>query len=150
LKRDPALVGLSHDHHQALFVAQRLRRAAGDSAVREAREAFLRYWDEHGAAHFRAEEEVLLPAYAGHGDAHHPLVSRALCEHVAIRHLAAQLRAEAAPAPEQLDALGIALADHVRLEERELFPMIESALPVEDLAAVGAALERAERHADHG
>jgi hypothetical protein len=26
VKRDPALVSLSHDHHRALFVAQQLRR----------------------------------------------------------------------------------------------------------------------------
>jgi hypothetical protein len=28
MKRDPALVSLSHDHHQALFVAQKLGAVA--------------------------------------------------------------------------------------------------------------------------
>lgn len=40
--------------------------------------------------------------------------------------------------------LGAALAEHVRLEEHELFPLVESAMPAEALAAVSAALEWAE------
>ena len=77
MKRDPALVTLSHDHHLALYVAQTLRRATADTA-RDARAAFVAYWEEHGRGHFRLEEEILLPAYAQHGDPHHPLVARAL------------------------------------------------------------------------
>src|SRR5680860_716611 len=77
MKRDPALVSLSHDHHQALFVAQKLRRATAET-LGEDRAAFLAYWEEHGRAHFRLEEEVLLPADAAHGDPHHPLVAQRL------------------------------------------------------------------------
>lgn len=82
MKRDPALVALSHDHHQALRVAQTLRRARSDTA-NEARAMFLTYRTEHGDPHFRAEEDILLPAFATHGDAH-PLVARARCDHVVI------------------------------------------------------------------
>jgi hypothetical protein len=139
VKRDPALISLSHDHHQALFVAQGLRRATPETADR-ARSAFAAFWAEHGSAHFRIEEEILFPAYAAHGDAHHPLLARALCEHVEIR----QRAQAAAEAPvEDLNALGTLLAAHVRLEERELFPVIESAIPPDARAALGAALERA-------
>ena len=144
MKRDPALVSLSHDHHQALFVAQKLRRATAET-LGEERAAFLAYWEEHGRAHFRLEEEVLLPAYAAHGDPHHPLVARALCDHVAIRHRAAALAGDSAPTAVALNELGVCLADHVRLEERELFPLIERAMPAARLAAVAAALEQAER-----
>lgn len=79
MKRSEALTPLSHDHHQALVLAQRLRRADAGNAP-EVRDAFLGFWREHGQRHFREEEELLLPAYAGHGDAHHPLVLRALGE----------------------------------------------------------------------
>jgi len=144
MKRDPALGSLSRDHHQALFVAQQLRRATEDSAS-DARAAFLAFWDGHGREHFRQEEDVLLPAYAGHGDAHHPLVARTLCDHVAIRHEADALAREPAATVAALHQLGARLADHVRLEERELFPLIERAMPTADLAALAAALERAAR-----
>jgi hypothetical protein len=141
MRRDPALVSLSHDHHQALVVAQTLRRASAETAA-EARAAFLAYWDAHGLRHFRVEEEILLPAYAAHGDSHHPLVARALCDHVAIRRRAAELGDAATPFI--LRELGARLADHVRLEERELFPLIERAMPPEALSAVAAALTLAE------
>lgn len=138
MKRSPALAALSRDHHQALVVAQRLRRAgAGDAA--EARTAFLAFWDAEGSDHFRREEEILLPAFAAHGDPHHPLVARTLCEHVAIRRLAADLLAGPA-APAVLHDLGEQLAAHVRLEERELFPLLEAAMPEEQLAAVAERL----------
>jgi hypothetical protein len=144
VKRDPALVPLSHDHHQALFVAQKLRRATASTAT-EARAEFLAYWNGHGAAHFRLEEEVLLPAYAAHGDPHHALVARALCDHVAIRRRAADLEREPSTSLSELAAMGTALADHVRLEERRLFPLIEGAMPAEALAAVALELDRPRR-----
>ena len=139
MKRDPALVSLSRDHHQALFVAQKLRRATTQTTD-EARTAFLAYWEGHGSGHFRLEEEVLLPAYAGHGDSYHPLVAQVLCDHVAIRHRADVLARGRAATVADLHALGVRLAQHVRLEERELFPLIESAMPPAQLAAVAAAL----------
>ena len=84
MKRSRALASLSRDHHQALVIAQKLRRA-DVAGAEEARTAFLAYWSEHGSEHFRLEEELLLPAYAAHGDPHHPLVLEALGDHVAIR-----------------------------------------------------------------
>ena len=139
MKRDPALVPLSHDHHQALRVAQLLQRANAGSAP-EARAAFAAYWREHGARHFEVEERVLFPAYAPYGDPHHPLLARSLCDHVDIRARAAAVTDGGEPAPDELHELGARLADHVRLEERELFPIIEDALPPERLAALGDAL----------
>jgi Hemerythrin HHE cation binding domain len=144
MRRDPALVSLSHDHHQALFVARALRRAGAATAT-DARGAFLAYWDGHGRTHFRLEEEILLPAYAGYGDPHHPLVARALCEHVAIRHRADEIARSAEPSPFSLRELGSRLAEHVHLEERALFPLIERALPPAALSAVASALAQAER-----
>lgn len=144
MKRDRALASLSRDHHQALVVAQKLRRATTQSAG-EARAAVVDYWEEHGRTHFGVEEQVLLPAYAGHGDPHHPLVARALCDHVAIRHRVDMLARDPAPTVAELHELGGRIADHVRLEERELFALIERAMPPGELAAVAAALEHAER-----
>ncbi len=85
MKREPPLVSLSHDHHQALYVALKLRRASVDTAA-EARAKLAAYWEGQGRTHFRLEEEVLFPAFVGHGDPYDPLLARALCDHVAIRH----------------------------------------------------------------
>ncbi|MQA75702.1 MAG: hypothetical protein GEU88_15405 [Solirubrobacterales bacterium] len=144
MKRSAALASLSRDHHQALAVAQRLRRATGKTAA-GAREAFLTYWSEHGSLHFRLEEEILLPGYAAHGDAHHPVVLAVLGDHVEIRRLADGLAGGGAtPSIDALHELGGRLAAHVRLEERELFPIIEAAVPAPELTALAERLERAE------
>jgi hemerythrin-like domain-containing protein len=144
MKRSAALASLSHDHHQALVVAQRLRRATEATAA-EAREVFLAYWAGHGRVHFRLEEELLFPAYAGHGDPHDPLVLRALGEHAMIRHRAAALAATPSAFPDALQQLGIELAAHVRLEEREVFPLIERVMPERELRALAQALDDAQQ-----
>lgn len=142
MKRDPALVSLSHDHHQALFLAQALRRAE-ETTVSGTRRAVLDFWRDHGREHFRVEEEILFPAFAGRGDPHDPLLARALCEHAVIRHRIDTLNDDATRPLwlDRLHELGELLAVHVRLEERELFPLIEATLPAPVLAALGERLD---------
>jgi iron-sulfur cluster repair protein YtfE (RIC family) len=148
VKRSEALAILSRDHHQALFVAQRLRRASADS-VRAERQRFLEFWESHGHRHFQLEEEVLFPAYADHGDPYHPLLLSALGDHVAIRARAGRIADSSQVTPEALRELGSALADHVRLEERDLFGVIEKAIPPTELLALARLLERAEAAGVH-
>src|SRR3954451_13475601 len=140
MKRSAALLSLSRDHHKTLTVAQELRRATAETAA-EARASFLRYWEGQGREHFRREDEVLLPAFAAHGDAYHPLVGRALCDHVAIRERIDALGREGAPTLAVLHDLASRFAQHARLEERELFPLIEQTIPAAQLDAVAVALE---------
>ena len=143
VKRHVALQPLSRDHHVALVVAQRLRRATERDAA-AARDAFVAFWREHGAHHFRVEEEILLPAYAAHGDPEVPCVVRMLVDHVRIREQAQRLEREPDTAVESLHELGTALERHVRLEEREVFALIEAALPPEAAATLVEAVLRAE------
>jgi hypothetical protein len=140
MKRHPALVPLSRDHHRALVIARRLRRATPEDAADTVR-AFLEHWDREERAHFRTEEEILLPAYAVRGDVDHPVVVRALLDHVLIRRDAVRL-ADACPL-ELLHELGARLAAHVELEEHELFGLIERTLSEGELAALGERLRRA-------
>ena len=143
MKRSEALASLSRDHHQALVVAQKLRRAT-DATAPDARETFLAYWARHDRRHFRLEEELLFPAYAGYGDPHDPRVLRALGEHAMIRHRADALAATPTAMPATLEQLGTELAAHVRLEEREVFPMIERVMPRDELDALAHKLDAAE------
>jgi hemerythrin-like domain-containing protein len=143
VKRATALQELSRDHHQALAVALRLRRVDAEGAA-ETRRGFLEFWREHGADHFRAEEEVLLPRLAEHGGAEHPAVGQVLRDHAEIR-LAALVLEQRDASTTELNELGELLSDHVRLEERELFPLIEQALDEAQLAELAAALAEAEQ-----
>jgi hemerythrin-like domain-containing protein len=141
MKRDPALQPLSRDHHQALFVAQRLRRTED---VEPAAEQFLSFWREHGRLHFQIEEEILFPAWAdgspGYDEA---MVLRALADHHAVR-LEARRIASGRATVDDLRALGQRLNAHVRFEEREMFPEIERSLQARELADLAAEIERAE------
>jgi iron-sulfur cluster repair protein YtfE (RIC family) len=138
VKRHPALAELSRDHHHALVVARALKRAEGETAE-DARVRFLEYWRKDGAEHFREEEEILLPTYAAYADPDHPVISRVLIDHVRIRRLASEL-SEASPPAEFMQQLGRELEQHVRREERELFSLIEQAMPDEELRHLAALL----------
>ena len=140
MKRHPALVPLSRDHHHALVIARRLRHATIQTAAETAR-AFLAHWDAEQKQHFRLEEELLLPAYAAHGAPNHPAVLRMLLDHMLIRRDADQLAN--APPLELLHDLGARLAAHVELEERELFPLIEQTIPEPELDALSDRLRDA-------
>lgn len=142
MKRSEALAILSRDHHHALVVAQKLTRA-DDQTGTAARARFLEFWEQEGRRHFQQEEELLLPAFAVHGGARHPVVLQVLGDHVSIRARAAQIAAASVESTEALHALGAELAAHVRLEERRLFPLIEQAMPGDELLALARALDRA-------
>jgi hypothetical protein len=57
VRRHPALVPLSRDHHRALVIAQQLRRATSENTTEVAR-AFLAHWATEEKHHFRLEEEL--------------------------------------------------------------------------------------------
>jgi hypothetical protein len=121
MNRAPELIPLSHDHHQALFVALQLRRAT-PATLDAALAALHAFWEGGGAAHFAAEEAWFVPGLSdapGWDDA----VARMLDEH-------ADLRARIAAVGDLAGAheLGDRLRDHVRFEERELFGMVEATL----------------------
>ena len=142
MTRHPSLAGLSREHQHALAVALTLRRTQ-EASLEPARAALRRFVEEGGARHFEVEEQILLPTFAAHGPADHPLVARTLVEHVALRR---QIDDLLDPARDRLaavvlgHALGVALDAHVRLEERELFPLIEQTLPEAALERLGERL----------
>jgi hemerythrin-like domain-containing protein len=138
MKRHPALAFLSRDHHHTLVMARRLRRATGSTASVLLRD-FREFWVTDERLHFRLEEELLLPAYAAYGDPCEPAIIRMLVDHVVIRRDAHRLGC--APELDVLHELGARLKGHVALEEHEVFPLIEQALPEHELQALQERLQ---------
>lgn len=145
MKRDEALTPLSHDHHQALFRALQLKRCEADDAA-AAVAGMIEFFDDHGSRHFRVEEDVLLPGYVRHGgvDSDDEAIARVLTDHVWIRAKVEELRAADRISVDAAHELGERLDEHVRHEERVLFPAIEAALSSEQLAQLGRAVAAAE------
>lgn len=140
MKRDEALQPLSREHLRALLVAKKLKEA---TELGGASRDFLGFWREDGRRHFRIEEEVLLPGWALHAEVDRDGVRRMLDEHLAIRREALRLEAGEVTL-EQARELGELLHDHVRFEERQLFPRVEADLDSPQLAGLAAAIKAAE------
>ena len=134
VKRDPALIPLTHDHHDALAQARRLRIAAtGEAAHRgDAAAAFLEFFDTEAISHFREEEELLFPLLVEVSATVPDLLQRVLVEHIQIhclvRRLRLDLKSSTVGAGIMLE-VGECLEAHIRLEEKQLFPLIEQVLP---------------------
>ncbi len=140
MKRAEALRPLSREHLLALHAAKVLREGDDLEAVAA---VFFDFWENGGQDHFRIEEEVLLPHWARFAEVDRAGVSRMLEEHLAIRREALRLEAGETTLDEARE-LGQLLNDHVRFEERELFPLLEATLDEASLARLAAAIEEAE------
>jgi hemerythrin-like domain-containing protein len=146
MKRSKELRDLSEDHHHGLVAARRLRQAArGALPLAGAIADFLLAWSAEIQPHFRSEEEVLLPALAEAVPADDPLIVRTLTEHVALRRAVRALERSPDDPGALADEIGRALDDHIRFEERVLFPAVEAALGGPRLAELGRELASKER-----
>lgn len=124
MKRKPALQALSREHHTALVLANACVRAVqtGDAAmVSLACQRAARALANELEPHFRIEEQTLLPLLTS-PDAQ-PLLQRTVREHEQLRGLLLGLQQNDA---EALNSFEKCLTAHVRFEERELFPVLES------------------------
>ena len=134
MQRAAPLVPFSHDHQHTLAEALRLTRAeALDAAdLQTAAQRFLHAYEREVSLHFREEETQLFPLLMCVSDTAPELLVRALVGHQQIRADVAAL-SEAVRRGDvegrRLSSLGRRLQDHVRLEERELFPLIEELVP---------------------
>ena len=146
MKRSPELRDLSEEHHYGLVTSRTLRLAAeGKGSLPDAIAAFAEQWEREIEPHFRTEEEVLLPAFTGE-EGTEALIARTHREHAALRDYAGKL-AVTEGEPLRLLAAETAqlLHDHIRFEERVLFPAIEAALAGERLTKLGERLQERER-----
>jgi hemerythrin-like domain-containing protein len=125
MKRHPALSPLSREHHSALVLAKRARGASADDpvALKQLAAALRQAFADELEAHFQLEEQHLLPALAARGE--QEAVARTLAEHADLCALAVQIDSGL---PESVRRFGAALAEHIRFEERALFPLAESVL----------------------
>jgi hemerythrin-like domain-containing protein len=135
LKRHPALQPFSREHLTGLFHAHQLMwlsngRARADLITTVAN--FRKAWEDEIALHFAEEERLFadLPVAAASLERLHQ-------EHDAVRALLPSLFAAKADDQDLCLRFGQMLNDHIRWEERQLYPEIEQALSETALAALG-------------
>lgn len=126
MKRSPTLQPLSREHHTALTLAKACERVAllgNQELVVETCQRVLQTYENQLQPHFLFEERSLLPLLKSLET--QPIVERTLADHHKLRVLLNGLQQNDVAA---LGDFGKSLADHVRFEERELFPLLESLL----------------------
>src|ERR1044071_4045221 len=138
MKRHPALMLLSQDHHHGLALALRCRKQSLGQLKpmgAEGRRARAREVRECVSAsllrHFRAEEEIVFPLLQGGTPETAALIQDLVAEHERIRTAERGLQSETGLAKLLFDA-GDLLERHIRKEERELFPLVEKRLNDKD------------------
>jgi iron-sulfur cluster repair protein YtfE (RIC family) len=138
MKRHPALIPLSREHQPALLLAQLLKKGApafnGMPTTTEGKAAFaLKMYHNNLQQHFIKEEEMLGKIKGTQTDID-LFTAEIFAEHQLLT--ASFLSLESTVATEEgLDNLGNALDDHIRKEERILFPLIQQYCSEEVLAA---------------
>ncbi len=138
MKRTPELIPLSRDHNHVLQLARRARQAAdgaSEADITACWQALREAWQSEMSAHFAAEERLLFPHLHEHGQAE--LATELEREHDAIRRTLT--RADRLDGT-RLGVLGEVLEHHVRVEERQAFPLLERTLSRRELTAIGADL----------
>jgi hemerythrin-like domain-containing protein len=128
MKRHEAIAPLSRDHHSSLILAQLLKKNAPgyrdmpenikDKAV-YARKQF----EEHIRKHFQQEEEMLKKAKDCHPEIN-ILAGEIKSEHKALEDLFQALQSSV-DLEGCMDTLGSTLEQHIRKEERILFPLLQ-------------------------
>ena len=117
-------------------LARRARNAGAYVHAEKRREVWgdlVRAFARDLAPHFAIEEQLLLPALESVGEG--ALAERMRADHDQLRGLLDDPR----PDNVVLSEFGALLRDHVRFEERELFPVAQERLPDDVLDAVARA-----------
>ena len=149
-KRHKSLIELSHDHHHGLAFALRLRQ--GDNALlndgwthdrSEQAKRVKGFYDEELSLHFKEEEDVLFPAMVKEVPRCSGLVATLIEQHRQMERLIAEIAtSDEVALMRQLVEFGELLEQHIRSEERSLFPIFESEVSGEVAFRVGEQLGR--------
>jgi len=140
MKRHPALIPLSQEHHKALLLAQLLKRNAPEyhglpkdliGKMNFTKEIYHTELEHH----FRDEEELVFPYLKGKDAELDTLISEILNEHIILKEKILSL-IDNPNLVDQLDEIGKILELHVRKEERNLFEKAQMILNEDELKLI--------------
>ena len=136
IRRSESIMKLSREHHFSLLFCWKIREGLKKRTAPKRMVQYAQYfWSNHIQPHFLEEEEILFAPLQDE------MVLKAMEEHAAIRE---GIEALTVLPPEnitdELTKLADQLDKHVRYEERQLFPHLESVLSDAQLESIGAQL----------
>ena len=135
--RSQQLIPLSHEHHEGLLFAWRVRQGLQKNVPLKTICEFINwFWKDHLEHHFQDEEKNLVP-YLPVDD---ELINKMIVEHEVIRKL---LPGMSVRTQSEIALFAQLLHDHIRFEERELFPHLEKNLTQSELNEIASKLDHA-------
>jgi hemerythrin-like domain-containing protein len=131
IKRSKELVPLSKEHHDGLLLGWKIKQGIRNGTDVTLISKYIQwFWENELEQHFRKEEEVLVP----HLPADHELVQQMLREHEEIEAL---ININAMIVDEDIFVqIADGLHDHIRFEERTLFPFAEGFIPAGEMQSI--------------
>lgn len=136
IKRSEYIITLSRDHHTGLLFCWKIK----EGVKREV--DFLRinkyvkfFWEQHLKEHFKEEETLLF------NEVDNDLTKQGKQEHELLYEWFNRIISNDLKKSSEYISFTELLINHIRFEERVLFPYLEAQLPSSTLMAIGAYLE---------
>ena len=137
IKRHPAIVELSRDHHTGLLLVWKIREGIRKSIEPERiKNYILHSFDQELEPHFKEEEEFLFNKI----DKENKLRLEAETDHATLRQMTGNLKKETLPSYELFQKFADRLEQHIRFEERLLFNFIQDNFSETALAGIASSL----------
>ena len=136
IKRNENILKLSKEHHFSLLFCWKIRQGLKTETDSSRIIKYVQYFTTDFLLPHFSEEEIYL--FSSLNDEQ---VEKAIEQHTEIKNLLAELLdTEKDSSKQQLEKLANLVDEHVRYEERELFPHIENSLTREQLKEIGKKL----------
>jgi hemerythrin-like domain-containing protein len=143
IKRNKNIVPLSKDHHHGLLLCWKIRQGLKMNIELERIKNYITFfWQNYLVQHFTQEEELLFSKIEGQ------ICNRVKDEHEIIRLLIAGFNTRDKDNRDCYNRFANLLEQHIRFEERVLFPYLEAHISRVDLENVGKELEKNEPHCE--
>lgn len=129
LKRHKALQQLSREHHHGLLLSWKIRSGLNKKVEPERIKIYVDwFFNTHLIPHFALEEKLIFPIL----DAKHELIIRVLKEHKRL----VSLFTKEEDLEDTLNLIQEEIEQHIRFEERILFPEIQKVATPEQLLLI--------------
>lgn len=134
IKRNENIASLSREHHFSLLFGWKIKNGLKfNIETHRIAKYVIHFWENNLQTHFQQEEETL---FAVRPDS---MIDRALAEHVLIKNEVVSIQNPASEEAliQHLNNIAELVTNHVRFEERLLFPHLEKILTPEQLKNIG-------------
>jgi hemerythrin-like domain-containing protein len=139
LKRSEELQPLSRQHHNGLLFCLLLQKGISREADVEVMKDFVQhFWYKDLLHHFELEERYLDPLKNQYSVLEPDLI-RMMNEHYEVKNIINEISLN--PTYRSIDELRKQLDDHIRFEERHLFPLIEQTITYDQRERIGKLLQ---------